>query len=374
MNSKTKIFIGILAVGIAVISGCSTSEKQTHPGSLETPQSSETASPHGLIVASRDRLVNLVYNPSNHTYEKEAEIILSDITGGMTGDITGIVSCDNYIFVTTDHQVFRVSSEFKESVSMMIPKLGKELATDNRNIFICDDEFFVARDKDLRELSRVGVFMAWARVDDILIYENTAYILDDILMPVLFYRVNIENPNNIQISEKLSFETVNGHLEDQWLNPELDQWFVLERYAHMGGAGQVVHIYSMSGGKEPLAIQEIYRAANTIPTPTVEGVFIRGITELPPIWAVVQDKEGEHYLAQVDSENNSVSFSNFLHLDDLDAGEKIIIKRKDDYLFIAPEHGDLLKVVYIGEGQARIILSANLREFDVTGIIDLLIR
>jgi hypothetical protein len=456
MNSKTRILIGILIIGIVVISGLWICKDRAYPEPLKR------TFPQGLIVASQNGLVNLVYNPSKQMYEKQAEVALSDI-------IKEVVVLDNYIFISLRNKVLRFDSRLEKSISKKFGKIGT-LATDNKNIFVAAEGSFIVLTKDLEELDRVKLeFNGYTRPEknahDILIYKNTAYLLDNIMRPLFLFRVNIQDPKNIQITEKIKFHGINAHLDEQWLNPELNQWLIIQSYGHRGGYGQTVHIYSMDEGKEPLTTKKIFssivreeyyditldegivkidkvkgnyvtderinitlvkpqevdltikifskwnniiytenialnknrtsylvtgynKERHNIPIKTVEvysngklihkgsfykekGFKIRGITNLPPVWAIIQDREENYYLTQVKSENNKVLFSNLLDLDDIDTYKKVIIKHKDNYLFVAPENRRLLKIIDI-EQQPKVILSKDLSEFNVRAIIDIL--
>ncbi|MBA7510480.1 hypothetical protein ES705_02465 [subsurface metagenome] len=356
VNSKTKILVGILIIGIIVVGGWWIWKEQAYLEPLER------TFPHGLIVASQNGLANLVYNPSNQTYEKQAGIILSGITG--------IVRYDNHIFVSTENEVLKLDSKFEKLNSKKFGDISA-IAIDNKNIFISADSSFIALDKNLEELNRVKLeHNGWQKnAHDILIYKNTAYLLDNIMRPLFLFRVNIENPRNIQITERITFHGINAHLDAQWLNPKLTQWLVLQSYGHRGGSGKVVHIYPMDKDKEILATQEIF-SHRRIPEEKEGGLDIRGITDIPPIWAVVEDTEKKYYLAQVSSDDNKISFSNVLDLDSIHPYRKVIIKHNDNYLFIVPKYHSL--VIIDVEQQPKIVLSKDLGKFNVRAIIDIL--
>ena len=335
----------------------------------------EKTFPHGLIVASHNVLVNLVYNPSKQTYEKQGEIILPDrLTKPLRGftKIIGIVSCDNYIFVSTEYEVLKINGKFEKIGTKKFEKIGA-LATDNKSIFISAENSFIALDKNLRELNRVEL---GKNAHDILIYRDTAYLLDDMMIPFFLFRVNIENPKNIQIKQKIEFTDINAHLYTQWLNPGLDQWAVLYEYGHRGGYGQVILVYSINDGNEPLAGQKTF-SCRRIPEVKMEGLSIRGITNLPPIWAIVRDVKDKYYLAQISSENNKIAFLKLLELTDIATDEKIIIKRREDYLFIASDaylarpQIATLKIINVRE-PTEIIHSEDLRKFNVFSVINIL--
>ncbi len=384
LQQKIKIIIiGILIIGIVVIGGLWILRKQ--PFSEE----SEPAFPRGFVIAHQNGLTNFSYDHSKQKHEKRTEIVLPGITG--------IVSDDNYFFIATkNREILRLNNKFEKTISKKFEEISaiaskkfeeiSAIATDKKNIFISTEGSFIALDKDLNELSRVKFYLRDypfplpKNVHDILIYKTTAYLLDNEMLPLFLFRVNIEDPKNIQITEKIKIFHINPHLEAQWLNPKLNQWLIFLSYSHMGGGGKIVHIYPMDKGKEEWARQEIFRSS-FFPKEEKRGFNIQGITDIPPIWAVIQDVEGKYHLTQVKSENNEISFSNVLDLDKIyqnqknplygDGERKSIIKYRSNYLFIIPKYKSLLTVIDT-RSQSKIVLLEDLSKFGIEGIIDIL--
>lgn len=462
MDIRAKIIkiFAIVLVGVILISGLWIWKEQPS-------EPLEKTFPHGgIIIASQNGLVNLVYNPSNQTYEKQAEIILPNITG--------IVRYDNYIFVSTKNEVLRFNSKLKKSASQNVGEVGA-MRADNRSIFVAANGSFIVLDKNLKELSKVELKLRLygqkKNAHDILIYENTAYLLDNIVMPLFLFRVNIEDRKNIRITEQIHFAEIGAHLPGQWLNPTLNQWLVLLLWGHRGGGGKDVLVYPMDRGSEllfrqrirtvgwwelghyeivhdkgivqiervmgayigdkrinitlvkpqevaltikifPKGSDAIYTENITldedrpsylvtgysekhphIPISTIEihsdeglihkgnfykekGFIVRSITNLPPIWAIIEEG-GRYYLAQVESKDDEVLFSKLLELDDIATYRKIIIKQKNEYLFVASDAHftknqiPVFKIINTTE-PTKIIHSEDLRKFGIETIIDIL--
>jgi hypothetical protein len=369
MNSR--IFFGILI--IAVIGGLWIWEDQAYA------DSTEATFPQGLIVASQNGLVGLVYDPSKQTYQKQAEIALSDTIKGGRVYPEQIVAFDNYIFVRLGNKILRFNRKLEKSISKKCGKIGA-LATDGKSILVAAERSLIILNENLEELDRVGFEFgevykyAEKDVHDILIHENTAYLLDDVVTPLFLFRVNIKDPKHIRVTERIEFDDVNAHLDRQWLNVELGQWIVIQSYCSQMGSGQVVHIYSMRGGKKELAKEEVYcfqGMPRGIPGEKGVGIEIIGITDLPPILAIVRDAEEKYHLSQINSENNKISFSSVIDLDDFRTFREVIIKRKDNYLFVAPMGGTLLRIIDVGR-QPKIVFSEDLRQYNIREVADIL--
>lgn len=350
-----------ILIGILFVFGFLLFKAESHSEFLKGPL------PTNLLVASQNGLINFTYDQSKKIYVKKSEVYLFDVFDKITGKDTypeQIVTCNNYIFVRLQNKILRIDYKFKNPVSKKFGSTGA-LATDGKNIFVSADNFFIALDLDLKELSRVDIDK---NAHNILIYKNTAYLLDNIVTPVYLFRIDLSRLKNIQITDRFELHGIYAHLDGQWINPELGQWLVIQSYSHQGGCGQIVHIYSIDKSKDRIAPQEIFSYSIA---GLMKGFRIVNETPLPPIWAVLQDKGGKFHLAKIDSKNNKVSFSKIFQLDGFQdslytTGAN---KQKDDFLFITS--GDLLKVFDMKK-QPKLILSQDLREFDVTGTTDIL--
>lgn len=207
--------------------------------SLSNSKSLKVLPRHNLIMATQKGLIKLEYDPKYKNYAVKEEDTLSGINS--------IVSCDKYIFCITRNRVVKFNDKLKKTFSKEFNNINS-LATDSKNVFISADESFIALDKNLKELSRLEL-EGKKKADDIIIYKNNAYLLDNFAITLYLFRVNIANPKNMQIDQRIKFVEVNAHLEDQWLNPEFDQWMVTESFSRWGGQGKNVHIFSMKEGK-----------------------------------------------------------------------------------------------------------------------------
>lgn len=203
------------------------------------------------------RLLKLVYDNVKRIY-KEQETYES-------GDANALTIFEDSIYVATSKGILHLDTNLKEVNEFYFDTLLEEmhhllrsdkkrflgpwtvlidsLASSDKAIFVSTYGNFIAFDKNFNKLSSVQLYDA----QDILIYKNTAYLLDDIVFPLYIYRVDIENPENLKITERISIKGPNQHLYDQWINPELNQWLVVQGCNTRGGGYQEVFIYSLSG-------------------------------------------------------------------------------------------------------------------------------
>ncbi|SNQ59693.1 HEAT repeat domain-containing protein [Candidatus Methanoperedens nitratireducens] len=205
------------------------------------------------------RLIKLVYDNVNMIYKKQ--VAYEPV------DANALTISEKSIFVATSKAILHLNTNLEKVDEINIDTLFEDkhhlllsnkkkylgswvlidsLASSDKAVFISTYGNFIALDKSFKKLSSVQLYDA----HDVLIYKNTAYLLDDIVSPFYVYRVDIENPENIQITERISIKGPNQHLSDQWINPELNQWLIVQTCDTSGGCYQNVFTYPLMGNKK----------------------------------------------------------------------------------------------------------------------------
>ena len=332
--------------------------------------------PSEIVVATQAGLTKLVFDSAKNSYATE--------NGFFLPNVKSIVSFDGYVFAATESEVIKLNSKLEKVGSKKFegvkdfPSIGS-IATDNKHLFVGAEGSFIALNKELEELSRVdlnfGDFFKnfkGKNVHDILLYKDTAYLLDNIMYPVYLYRVDIKNPKELKIISDDSIEDIYAHLDGQWLNPEEEQWAVIQSYSHMGGSGQKVHLFPIKEDTGPSYKVIDNYTYSTAPEKKTKGFRIEAVTPLPPVWAVVEDAEDKYYLAQIKSDGNELFFEDFFELSDIAPNTEIVLGNKNNYVFVAPLHEFTLKLFDVKEIPAKMVLSQNLEELGIiAGIVDI---
>lgn len=339
--------------------------------------------PKNLIVANQDKIVKLIYDAPSQKYKKQTEFVFPGASR--------LAKTDKYIFAVSGNELVRLGMNLDKPVSKRFSRIDAVAAAGNC-VFISADNSFMALDENLNKLSNVNI---GKNAHDILIYKNEAYLLDNIMQPLYILKVDAKNPAKLQILKKEDFSGVNAHLDYQWLNPELNQWVVIQSYAHMGGSGQTARIYSTDNAKKEFTAQKICsetpvetaREENTWDTDiNTSGNRILGVTALAPVFAVIykpenafqkigeKSKKTEYSLCKVDTIGNKISFSDILYLDykyGKRAEGKFIIKQSGNYLFIMPHDRTGLTVIDTAK-QPKLILSQVIKELGLPAANDIL--
>jgi hypothetical protein len=97
---------------------------------------------------------------------------------------------------------------------------------------------------------------------------------------------------------------------------------------------------------------------------------MKGVTEIPPVWAVLQDTADAYHVARISTEGDSVAFSNFLKVGMIGHDGRVITRRHSTYLFIVPKFGNQLWVIDV-EKEPKVILNKDLQELNIRGVVEL---
>jgi hypothetical protein len=145
-----------------------------------------------------------------------------------------------------------LSLNFKNISKLRFKSIGS-ICSDEENIYVGADSSFICFDCNLNELSRIKLdfnYMPEKNIDEIMVYNNIAYLIDDLIGPLFVFRADVSDKHDIRLIDDHSFEGVNSNLSFQLINPKLNQWIIKENYGVMGGSGEVLHIFPLSSKKE----------------------------------------------------------------------------------------------------------------------------
>jgi hypothetical protein len=337
-----------------------------------------------LLIAHEHGLTLLEYDSQNRIYRKKAQISSSELSLSEKFFPVNVAVFPNYIFLAAtigedpwqgNGVIFRFNSDLKEKTSKEFKNPITAMSQDSQNLFVGleaqksnEKTRFLSLNQQLNELDGIELETSFNKaIDSIIIYQDFAYLLDNLVFPIYLFKVNIKDPKDMKITKRIEFDTTGAPSDHQWLNPRYDQWVVVYRYGHRGGGGQTVRIYPMKGGTNLRKEETIYSFDSL--EEKEEGTKIRAVTSLPPIWAVVHQAGKEKYqLAQIETKSDQIKFSYSLALDKQDT--RYIIKRKHDYLFLA--YGHTLIIINIKGRKANVFFTQNLKSLDITKVVDIL--
>ena len=308
--------------------------------------SEKTASSYSLpniLIGAANQLIQLNYNPQTQKYQPQVTVNLweSDSHPAINPNFIQVLSDE--IIVGTQAKIVKLSRSLEKIKVREFAEIAA-IAIAGETIFVGTEGKLVSLDKDLKILSEVDLelpgFRGKKNTHDILVYGSVAYLLDNIIEPIYILRVDVSNPSHLQIISKFEIVGTNHHLKRQWLNPSLNQWYILQSYGTQAGSGENIIIFSLdletggvslersqfAGFRSPfeqnssmLGYQAINRTSFSEPR-EFQGIELLTANPFPPLWAVIHDQREQLYLALMNSRNNQIVFDKQLHLGKLTNG------------------------------------------------------
>lgn len=323
---------------------------------------------NGIVVVNQEGITDIAYQKTSGLFQKRTHF-------NIEGLIAGAVS-EDAIFVATKTEVIKFDKNLQRLSSRSLKDIEK-LATDSKNVFLCAENSFICLDNNLNELSRVELICGGYKKNahSIVIYNQAAYLLDNLMFPRFILKIDISDVYKMRITRQIEITGINQHLNAQWLNPQLDQWIVVQIWGHKIGAGENLVIYSLTADKEePLAVQQIFNASR-LPQEKQEGFRIMAVTPVPPLWAIIKDAQENPSLARLDSDAEKIEFIKIM---DLNSTKKqlnnwhdtAIVKLRNNLLIFAYECENLIAAVDILR-EPKLLFSQSFRDFNVRAIIDI---
>ena len=273
----------------------------------------------GLIIAEPDNITVL-------KYEKRTESFIR-IGSKPIKSVRKLLKFRESIVAMRKQQVDMLSLDLTTMATRGFNSIGAIYA-DRDNLYVGADGSLICFDYTLKMLNKLKLDFhlsaEWnnrKNVDDIVVYNNTAYLIDDIVSPLFVFRADVSDKNNIKLIDDYSFEGVNSHLSLQLINPEFNQWIIKEDYGVMGGSGEVLHIFSLSpkAEKNILKVQKISSKLEKVSKTVfswvinekkhLKGYRIKDSTIYPTHWAIILDINNNLFLAKLNTKNKRLRFS-----------------------------------------------------------------
>lgn len=211
--------------------------------------------PQRLIISFPNKLVSVAWDSSKKEFVPKMEVPFEP------EDHHQLATIGNDIFVSTSKKILKLDNNFKQVASREFRGV-KAFAADENSLFVCAEGCLIALDTRLEELSRAHLVISDRRdtkdAHDIVLLENMAYLLDNILSPIYLFRVDTANPKNLTVTARLDYEGVNTELDCQWLDPDRDEWCVVESTRIGAGFGQSIAVFPLTTGIKRRARQRLW--------------------------------------------------------------------------------------------------------------------
>ncbi len=232
MKKKLSFIVSFLCIGTITLYLWKIQQPISNPTSLN-PSILREDFPKNLVISGRKGMVKLKYDPTSQQYQKVAE--LKNVSfRELFGDA-------NNIFSYKDDTIYRIGKDFTINVSKKVGKISS-MAVNDENVFIAVETDFIILNKELEEVSRLFLEIRMDKeIDNIIIHDNKAYLMDNIRYPIYLFCVDVTNIKLPKIITTIFLLDVEIYPLNQWLNTEDEQW-LLTYYSPKRGAYNI-HIH-----------------------------------------------------------------------------------------------------------------------------------
>ncbi|NEP05696.1 MAG: hypothetical protein F6K34_13215, partial [Okeania sp. SIO4D6] len=325
-----------------------------------------------ILIGAANQLIQLNYSAEAQKYQPQVTVDLweSDSHPAINSNFIQVLLDEIIVGTVTNYLPFMWQQGGGNFPQAKIVKLSRGLekvkvrefvdiaamAINRETIFVGTEGKLVSLDRDLEILDEIDLKLPGVlgrgkkNTHDILVYGSVAYLLDNVVEPIYILRVDVSNPSHLQIISTFKIFGTNHHLKRQWLNPSLNQWYILQSYATQAGSGEDIITFSMnrstgsgdfsdsqipfpfklnSMASESLAISDFNFGSSEF-----EGTKLITVTSLPPNWAVIHERQEQLYLGLINTQNNHIVFDRQVHLGELKICYQAEIMPMDKLLFI----------------------------------------
>lgn len=249
-----------------------------------------------------------------------------------------MVLCGSHLYALGEDAVYRVSRDL-ESIAVEGFQSTGAFACADGTVLLAAEESLIALDGQMARIGQVELGVG-KDAHDIIVHGGKAFLIDDKYMPVYLIKLDISNPQEMRIDEKIGFGGVYGHLALQWLDPKRDRWIVLYTPLHR----EILLSFSMTENADsdtphldsgfekhqfnqfkrmgikpaaPINKQPLYtkkRDGGTGPA----GIFVESASALAPAWTVIRPASSRFgYLARARYGGENIRFTKVMDLPEL---------------------------------------------------------
>ncbi len=329
MNKKIFILIVIIIIALVSIIFFNRTKDFSRSIEFETFYLSNSDDPY-----TRDTLVKLEYNSN---LESPEDLVIS--TKKWPGEALGGVQSGKDVVIIhkrDENKLISLKEDFSEKNSISFGNI-RTFRIFDEFIYVCGEGDLIVLNYDLEEMGRIDLNLkGWEDpkdAHDIIVYQDIAYLLDNLVVPTYILKVDVSSKENMEILETREIFGVYTSLLFHWLNPELKQWLIIISESGRFGSSNSIGVYST----EEVSLinrQNIYssiRDFEGLDKTEISGIKIAAVTDFSPAWAIISD-EGL-FLAKITSnKDGEVDFQKIFEIN-ID-GRIRFIEEKEDHLFL----------------------------------------
>lgn len=278
------------------------------------------------------------------------------------------VNGKNYLWDSTERTVSKYTEESQSFVSKELTGKTVSVAGYKDSIYVCTEGSLLVLNDEMEQIGSVDLDIGGygKNAHDIVFYEDVAYLLDNIVIPIFVLKVDVSDPQNPEILKRLTIEGVNQHLSNQWLDTVNSHWVITQNEGTMTGWYQSALFFDLAkDSHEEIGEQLIYSNSRSFGNFEEEksGFNILSVTDRTPVWAVVSKANSEGYLlAEIKNQEGELSLGNEIPLTDKEGTNLTVIKNRNGFIYVVYENE--LTVVDITKDEPEVVLKQSLSNKD----------
>ena len=315
-----------------------------------------------MIVAHIENITRYEYDVDTHLFIKGTRIDAHHPRS--------LIHQENYYYFAYNSGIRKVDTDLNLIKEIQMEKMGVIVESKGVIYFSAGGSFYTCN-SDLEILSSLNLNFTSPYgekvVHDIIINDNIAFLVDDVTTPYYIFKVNVSNPNNISVIQRIEVVGINSHLYGQWLDIEKDRWMIIETGGIMTGSYEDIIFYSIENGSE-IATQNIYWSGRD--DTEEQGYHIKSILPINPTWCIIlygHPLRSSFHIANLSIDNDEISIEKVLDLHIISEmyPEYSNIEQYDDIVYAAM--GDNIRLIDMKENP--ILIFGQTFDYYITDLI-----
>jgi hypothetical protein len=258
----------------------------------------------GILVICPDTLSDFSYDDSKNELSKIIDIKIKNAADA--------VKFKNHYILYSGTEIFSFNKEGGIAAQKKYSSIGS-ITADNDAIYISADGLFICLDEKLNEIGKTDLGIA-KNAHDMMIHEKNAYLLDNLLIPMYIFKIDITRAAAPIITEKYLMEGVYSHLFAHCLTDDAKGWIIFQSYGHQLGNGYIINYFDNANIKQGPYYKEYPTSVvviNENASPALCDYSVRAVAGGSRPLAVIAETTGENmFLAEIklimdkDGQNN----------------------------------------------------------------------
>ncbi len=202
--------------------------------------------------------------PAGRALKQRARVDLSILSGSRSGGAVKLLRGPNGTVLIHTGQVLGLLDRSDGVRRVWVPKPGRRIAAValyGDRVLVAAEGSLIVLDSRFQEMGRIhlGLRNKNKEAHHILVHGDEALLLDNMVIPILLFRVDLADPSKPRILRRIRERGIGVHLTHQWVDAKAKRWAVVAKTGGRGGNHQSV---LLMGSQKPTGPQKI------LPRPT----------------------------------------------------------------------------------------------------------